>query len=331
MPSFPTPKKLSLALQGGGAHGAFSWGVLDRLLADKRIAIDAISATSGGAMTACILAQGLHTGGPEGAREALAAFWQKVSVAASLLPLRMNVVDKFLGHVGIDLSASSMALDYITKVFSPYQFNLFDINPLRSIVAEMVDFAVLQRSPLALHINATHARTGKCRIFTGADLTLEAVMASACLPYLFKTVEIDGEPYWDGSFSGCPALSPLIEHSGTRDILLVQVHPGYVEEVPTAAADILDRATELSFHCVLLQELKLLELRNQTSTTPVYLHRIEAQDMLASLGRASKLNAEWEFLTYLRDLGAQAAADWLDKHYDKIGKDSSADFSAIAA
>lgn len=331
-------KNVSLALQGGGTHSAFSWGVIDHLLTDERVHIEAISATSGGAMLAAVFAQGMQKGGPEAAREHLKTFWNKVSIASSLLPLRMNVMDKFLGHVGIDLSPSTMALDYITRIFSPYQFNLFDINPLRGIVEEMVDFGSLnKKSPVKLYINATHAQTGKPEIFDDTKLSLDAVMASCCLPYIFKTVQVNDEPYWDGSFSGAPALSPLVERSGTRDILLVQVHPGFVEDVPTAAADILDRATELSFHSVLLHELKTIELQNELADAgighykPVYIHCIDSQEMLTSLGRASKLNAEWDFLVYLHDLGVQAATDWLAANYDAIGKNSSADISAIAA
>lgn len=331
-------KHLSLALQGGGVHGAFSWGVIDQLLIDGRIAINAISATSGGAMMAVVMAQGLHEGGPEGARERLKQFWKKVSIASSMFPLRMQVVDKFLGNVGIDLSPSSIALDYITRIFSPYQFNLFDLNPLRGIVDEMVDFGMINRKcPVPLYINATHARTGKSVIFDDKHLSLDAVMASCCLPFIFKTVEVNGEPYWDGSFSGCPPLTPLTEKHHTSDLLLVQIHPSYVEEVPTAAADILDRATEMSFHSVLLHELKNIALTNQLIASgaldqkPVYIHRIESQEMLASMGRSSKLNADWDFLVYLHDLGVQAATDWLEEHYDTIGRSSSLDVSALAA
>lgn len=325
-------KSISLALQGGGAHGAYTWGVIDQLLLDGRIGIEAISSSSGGAMIAAVLAQGMLDGGNDSAREGLERFWRKVSIASNLMPLRMSVVDKFLGHVGIDLSPSSMALDYITKIFSPSQFNLFDINPLRGIMEELVDFDKLaKKSPIDLFINATHARTGKSKIFNTKEVSLDAVMASCCLPFVFKTVEVDGEPYWDGSFSGCPPLKPLADRDGTSDILLVQVHPSYVEEVPTAAADILDRATEIGFHAVLLQEIKLIELQNKTAKRPVYLHRIEAQEALAELGRASKLNADWDFLVHLHDLGVQAATDWLKTNFDKIGKGSSLDLSAMAA
>lgn len=323
----PAPtKKVALALQGGGTHGAFTWGVLDQLLLDGRLDIEAISATSGGAILAAITAQGLHDGGPEAAREALKTFWKKVSAAAALLPLRMKVVDQFLGTVGIDLTPQSMALDYITRIFSPQQFNLFDINPLRGIVEEMVDFSILNHeSPLKLFINATNARTGKSKVFEESNLSLDAVMASSCLPFVFKTVEVDGEAYWDGSFSASPALSPLA-NMGATDILLVQIHPSYVEDVPSTAADILDRATELSFHAVLQQELKTIDLYNRLiaagklDQAPVAIHTIESDAMLASLGRSSKLNADWDFLVYLHDLGVQAASDWIDKNYSSIGQ-----------
>jgi NTE family protein len=331
-------KPISLALQGGGSHGAFTWGVIDQLLADGRVRIEAVSAASGGAILGSILAQGLYNGSAEAARDLLKSFWRKVSIASTLMPLRINAVDKFLGNVGIDLSPSTLALDVITRMFSPYQFNLFDLNPLRGIVSELVDFPMLnKKSPMAIYVNATNAKTGKGKIFSHKELSLDVVMASACLPFVFKTVEIDGEPYWDGSFSGCPPLSPLTSREDISDIVLVQVHPSQVDEVPTTAADILDRTTELSFHSVLLHELKAIQTRNQLITTgkldeaPVHVHRIEAEEMLTNLGRASKLNTDWDFLMHLHDIGAQAAEDWLGQNYDKIGKDSSADFSALAA
>lgn len=338
----PSPKSgqksISIGLQGGGVHAAFSWGVIDQLLADGRLDVDAISATSSGAMMAAVMAQGMHDGGTEGAREALKTFWKKLSVVSTMLPLRMKVVDKFLGHVGLDLSPTTMALDVITRIFSPYQFNLFDINPLRGIVEELVDFSMLNKhSPIALYINATHARSGKGKIFEAPNLSLDAVMASGCLPYMFKTVEVDGEPYWEGSFSGCPALAPLVNNGHSTDLLLVQTHPAYVEEVPTHAADILDRATEMSFNAVLNLELKTIALYNEMieraklDQKPVLIHSIDAGDMLTSLGRSSKMNADWDFLVYLHDLGTQAASDWLEKNYALIGKSSSYDGDSKAA
>lgn len=313
------PKMITLALQGGGTHSAFSWGVLDRFLQEDRLEIEAISATSGGAMLACITAYGLACGGRDNARELLQRFFKKINIAASMLPV--HFADKMLGHVSIDLSASSMALDYITRIFSPAQFNLFDVNPIRSILEEMVDFDVLNttRAP-KLYINTTHAKTGESRLFTLGEITRDAVMASACLPFIFKTVEIDGEPYWDGSFSGCPRLSPLVNQCQSSDIVLVQIHPSQVDEVPTSAADILDRTTEMTFNSILNEEIKRIDLYNKMveqgsiQQRAIRIHRLEATDVLANLGRASKLNADWDFLMHLHDLGAQVAADWLQKH-----------------
>jgi NTE family protein len=309
--------KISLALQGGGTHGAFAWGTTDQLLLDERVDISAISATSGGAMMAVVLAQGMLENGREGAREALQSFWKKVSIASALLPLKMSAVDKFLANVGIDISPSTMALDYVTRVFSPYQFNLFDINPLRGIIDEMVDFRALhKKSPLPFYINATHAKTGERKIFDHTDVSLDAVMASSCLPYIFKTVMIDGEPYWDGSLSGCPPLAPLVENKHAGDIVLVQVHPRLIEDVPTASTDILDRMTEIGFNAVLDQEIKTIEQQKKS----IRIHRVEADETLVSLGRASKLNADWDFLVHLHDLGVQAATDWLDKIYSSAAR-----------
>jgi NTE family protein len=323
--SSPKSRPISLALQGGGAHAAFSWGVVDQLLSDDSIEIEAISATSAGAMLAAVIAQGMMDNGRDGAKDALVKFWRKVSIAAGLLPIRTNIVDKFLSNVGVDMSTTTIALDYFTKIFSPYQFNLFDINPLRGIVEEMVDFEALnKKSPIALYINATHARTGKGKIFDHTELSLDAVMASCCLPYIFKTVEIDGEPYWDGSFSGCPSLAPLLNNAGASEIVLVQVHPNYVEDVPTAATDILDRMMEISFSSALLHELKAIELYNtmiesgKVKQKPAAIHTIEAQDILLNLGRSSKLNAEWNFLMHLHDIGVQSATDWLEKDTKRV-------------
>ncbi|MDX1975277.1 MAG: patatin-like phospholipase family protein [Rickettsiales bacterium] len=315
-------RPIAFALQGGATHGAFTWGVLDRFLTDERVHIEAISASSSGAMMATVLAQGLLEGGKEGARERLQTLWKKLHIAAGMIPLRMQVVDKFLSHVGIDLSPSSMALDYITRIFSPSQFNLFDINPLRDIVDELVDFGELAASnTLALYINTTNAKTGESRIFSHKDISLAAVMASNCLPFLFKAVEIDDELYWDGSFSGCPPLMPLADHHAQADLLLVQVHAMSVDEVPSTATDILDRATEMGFNNILRKDIELLDWRNQMiyegklKATPTRLHRISAQDELASLGRASKLNTDWDFIMYLHDLGMQAANDWLENAF----------------
>ncbi len=322
MPGIP----ITLALQGGGSHGAFSWGAADQILADGRLRIQAITATSGGAMTAVVLASALTKDGPEAAREHMQTFWRKVSIAAGMLPFRTTVMDKMLGSVGLDLSPSSIALDYITRMFSPYQFNLFDLNPLRGIVEEMVDFEHLQQQKeIRLFINATEVKSGKARVFTNKDLTLEAVMASACLPFLFKTVMIDDEPYWDGGYSGNPALIPLLDSNVPRNVVLAQSAAITADEAPTRAADILDRATELSFANAFGQQMAAVEMHNRYNpSNALRVHVIESADLLASLGRASKLNADWEFLTYLHDLGVQATTDWLENYHSSIGKDGAA-------
>ncbi|MBV8938391.1 MAG: patatin-like phospholipase family protein [Alphaproteobacteria bacterium] len=314
--AYALPPSITLALQGGGAHGAFAWGTLDRLLAEERLRIEAITATSGGALVAAVLAQGMQRGGPKAARQQLEALWKKVSVAAGMLPFRTTLMDKLMSNVGLDLSPSSIALDYLTKLFSPYQFNMFDLNPLRAIVAEIIDFEALRRyDDIALYINTTHAQTGESRVFHNSEVTLDVLMASCCLPYLFKTVMIDGEPYWDGGFSGNPALYPLLSEKTPRDVLLIATVPFKVEEVPTKAVDILDRTTELSFHSALLQELRLVESHNASHPkAALTLHTIEAGEIINGLGHASKLNGDWDFLVYLHDLGAQAAEDFL-KNY----------------
>lgn len=307
-------KHVTLALQGGGAHGAFAWGAVDRLLHTNAIALEGITAASGGALSAVVLADGYVRGGPEEACRHLKAFWKKVSVAANMLPIRPQVVDKFLSDVGLDFAPGTMALDFITKLFSPYQFNLFDLNPLRGIVGEMVDFERLRaQKQIKLYINATHAKSGRSRVFREHEISLEAVMASCCLPYLFRTVEVDGEPYWDGGFSGSPALYPLLEGKKPQNVLLVATLPFAVDEVPTKAADILDRAAEVSFVASFHQELRLLEAHNAAHPqAEITVHAIEASDVMASLGRASKLSGDWDFLLYLYDLGVQAAQDWME-------------------
>lgn len=308
-------RRVTLALQGGGAHGAFAWGALDAILARGDVEIRAVTATSGGALTAAVLVDALTGGGsPREAREALATFWKKVSVAAGMLPFRPTAMDKFLSNVGIDLSPSSIALDYFTKLFSPYQFNLFDLNPFRAILEEMVDFDRLrEQTEIPLFINATAVKTGKSRIFTGQSLSVDAVMASSCLPYLFRAVTLNDEAYWDGGYSGNPSLYPVLDENLPRDVLLIRSSAPTSEDVPTRAADILDRATEISFESALLHEIRALEDHNREHPDrAVRLHIIEADELLAGLGRASKLNADADFLAYLHDLGAQAAADWAE-------------------
>jgi NTE family protein len=329
------PKTINLALQGGGAHGAFTWGVLDRLLEEAQLTIEAITATGAGAMNAVITAYGMQQGDSETARALLESFWRKISNAASLSPFHPTIVDKMMGNIKLDFSPGFIALDYITRLFSPAQLNLFDINPLRDVLDELVDFNELRVAlPLKIFINATNVRTGKLKIFYGNELTREKLLASACLPFIFKTVEIEDEYYWDGGFSGCPSISPLLHNCDSVDTVIVQINPLLTEEIPLKAPDIMDRVNEINFNASLINEIRCIELVNKlledgklenTSYRKIRFHMIEATDLLMTMGRSSKMNADWDFLNYLKDAGRQAANDWLDKHYDAINVLSSHD------
>ncbi len=306
-----TPLPIALALQGGAVHAAFAWGALETLLSTPRMSITSIAATSGGALQAVVLADGYARGGADMAREHLYAFWKKVSLSIQMLPLARNPLARFLGDVGVDFSPQTIALDYLTKLFSPYQFNLFDLNPLKGIIEEMVDFERINaRRELALYINTTHVKTGASRVFTNGQLSLSVVMASCCLPYFFKTVMIDGEGYWDGAYTGNPRLSPLLG-SKAKDIVLIQTVPPQAEEVPTLSPDIIDRVSEISFHTPLALEMSAI-----MASKTAHVHLIEANETLIAAGRASKLNGDWAFIQHLYDLGMQATQDWLrDAHY----------------
>jgi NTE family protein len=328
-------KALNLALQGGGAHGAFTWGVLDRILEEDKLAIDGISATSAGAMNAALLVYGMEMGGKQEARKLLENFWKRISQAAAMTPLQPSIFDKMMGMRDFTLSPTFAAMEFMTRLFSPYQLNVFDINPFRDLLDEMIDYKALrQAKSIKLFVNATNVLTGKVRVFKGSEMTLDMLLASSCLPFLFKTVEIDGAPYWDGSYSGNPALFPLVYDCSSKDILIVQVNPIHVQQVPISAHDILDRVNEISFNTTLMREVRAIafvsKLIQQGKVSEeeyrhIKVHVVEAEEIMAGLGHSSKFNADWEFLRHLKDVGRQAAEDWLHKHYDKIGRESSVD------
>lgn len=328
-------KSINLALQGGGAHGAFTWGVLDALLADDRIDFEAVTATSAGAVNGAVMIYGLIKGGREHARELLHDLWQRVAGASAMLPFKPHIMGNSLGNVGLQFSGPLLALDFMTRVFSPYEFNPFDLNPLRDIVDSLVKFDTIRKNKeIKFFVNATNARTGKAQIFKTPEMTRDMVLASACLPFLFKTVYVGGEPYWDGGYSGNPALYPLFYHCTSDDILLLGINPLEIDDVPVHASDILDRVNEISFNSSLSHEMRAIafvkKLLHQGKLShkdykDIRMHMIEATDMMMPLGRSSKLNTDWSFLTYLRDLGEQAAKDWLKKNYNWIGQRSTID------
>jgi NTE family protein len=328
---------VDLALQGGGAHGAFTWGALDRLLEEQWLKIDGISGTSAGAMNAAVLADGFAEGGAEGARAALESFWRKVADAARFSPLRRTPLDLLLGRWTLDNSPVFIAMDLMARVFSPYDLNPRGTNPLCDILADSIHFDRLTQGPIKLFVTATNLRTGQGRVFRNNEITPEVLLASACLPTLFHAVEIDGEAYWDGGYSGNPTITPLVRECRSQDTILVQINPVERAGTPRAARDILNRLNEVSFNAVLLKELRMIALLRQVADpgsgegalwAGMRIHRV-ASETMTDLGYSSKLNAEWDFLTMLRDEGRRAADTFLTQHRDNLGKRSTLDIDRL--
>jgi NTE family protein len=322
-------KKIDLGLQGGGAHGAFTWGVLDRLLSEERIQIEGISGTSAGAMNAVVVADGLAQGGREGARDALKRFWRAVSEAGKTSPIQRTWVDQMLGRWSLDYSPGYIAMDLMSRLVSPYEMNPLNINPLRDLVASLVDFdRVNHCESVKLFISATNVRTGRPHVFKSPDITVDTVMASACLPFVFQAVEIDGEAYWDGGFMGNPVLYPLIDETTARDLVIVQINPLIREGVPRTARDILNRINEIDFNSSLLKDIRAILMLKMLGAAPEHqderlrdlaIHRIHAEHDLADLGVSSKMNAEWAFLEHLHGIGRRAADRWISEHWEDLG------------
>jgi NTE family protein len=331
------PLPVDLGLQGGGAHGAFTWGVLDRLLEEPWLRFDGISGTSAGAMNAAVMADGLIEGGPEGARAALEKFWRRVAQAARFSPLRRGPLEILTGRWTLDYSPLFTAFDIAARVISPYDANPFGWNPLDRILADSVDFSRLVRAPCKLFVTATSVRTGRGRVFRNAELSPQVLLASACLPTLFQAVEIDGEAYWDGGYAGNPTMAPLVRECGSRDAILVQINPIERNGTPRSAREIQNRLNEVAFNATLIKELRGMALLKRVADpgrgesavwAEMRMHRI-ASDMMLELGYSSKLIAEWEFLCMLRDEGRRAASAFLDQHGADLGARSSLDLEAL--
>ena len=328
-------KMMNLALQGGGAHGAFAWGALDRLLEDERIGLDGVSATSAGAMNAAVLAFGLAAGGREGAKTALANFWRRVARSSVFSPLQPSLFDRLTHNHSLELSPAFMMFDLMTRVFSPYELNPLNNNPLRKILEDSVDFEKLRaESPVKLFLSATNVREGKVRVFKTEEITADVVMASACLPFLFQAVEIEGEPYWDGGYMGNPAIFPLIYNCESRDVAVVHINPIMRAETPKTARDILNRINEISFNSSLMREMRAISFVTRLIDDKtiadgrmkrMFVHSIEADEFMRKLGVSSKLNPDWEFLTHLRDVGRESAESWIEAHFDDLGERSTVD------
>jgi NTE family protein len=333
-------KTVNLALQGGGAHGAFTWGVLDKLFEDDRIWIQSISGTSAGAMNAVVAAQGMYDGGAVGARKALRKFWKDVSDAGRISPMKRTPVDLVLGQWSLDNSPGYLVMDLMNRLASPYDTNPFNYNPLRSLVEKHVDFGQVgvEEDGFSLFVSATDVETGRARIFRRGELSIDVILASACLPFMFQAVEIDGRHYWDGGYMGNPVLSPFAEHSPVDDIVIVQINPIVREGIPVTAREILNRVNEISFNASLLRDLRAIHEKNMlidsgeldaTRHRRMLVHMIEARKRMRPLGASSKLNTEWAFLEHLFDIGRDAAATWLSLHYDDIEKRETLNLDAM--
>jgi NTE family protein len=329
---------VDLALQGGGSHGAFTWGVLDRLLEETWLKIVAISGTSAGAMNAAVLADGWTAGGAEGAREALEQYWRRVSRAAAFSPLQRSPLDRLMGRWTLDTSPAYVFTDLMSRLFSPYDLPV-DYNPLRKVLTESIDFERLARSPIQLFITATRVRTGRGRIFRNAEITADVLLASACLPTMFRAIEIDGEPYWDGGYAGNPTLTPLVRESDAHDTILVQINPRERPEPPRTANEILNRLNEISFNSALMKELRMIALLRQVADpghgegarwAGMRTHSIWT-DKLADFGASSKLNAEWSFVSMLKEEGRRCADVFLAAHGEDLGQRSTADLDVLLA
>ncbi len=329
-------KKVSIALQGGGSHGAFTWGVLDRLLEVDELVADAMCGTSAGAVNAVTCAYGLHIGGPPKAKELLEQLWKKIAVSGSAF-LKPGLVDKYFGNGDIYNSPGYIWFNSISQFMSPYNFNPFNYNPLRDILNDLVDFEELHLySKKKLFICATNVKTNRARIFTNKEITVDAVLASTCLPFIFQAVEIAGEYYWDGGYMGNPPIFPLITNTNNRDVVLIKINSININSVPTTARDIADRVNEISFNSSLINEMKLIHYRNELlrngvlkvdnkNNREIFVHTISGYDALSQLSYSSKMNTSWEFLLQLKEKGREAADRWLEKDFKEVGVKSTFD------
>ncbi len=330
-------RKVNLALQGGGSHGAFTWGVLDRLLEEESLEIVGISGTSAGAMNAIALADGLSRGGPKAGRAALSAMWEAVGRMPGLAALCNP-----LGFGGFSLDSSPVYLffDLMSRVWSPYQLNPLNYHPVRDLLAESIDFEGIRRNEdIHVFLCATNVRTGRRKVFSNAELSVDAVLASACLPLSFQAVEIDGQAYWDGGYSGNPAIAPLFRETTVDDVILIGINPLTRPELPRTAGDIIDRINEITFSTALFLELEAIKYvlalpgrdhdDHPLKDRHPRLHEIHAEE-LREFGASSKVNNELRFLRHLHDIGRRIAAAWIDDHLDAVGKGSTLEATLAA-
>jgi len=329
-------KVVNLALQGGGSHGAFTWGVLDRLLEEQRLSFEGISATSAGAVNAVVLTDALAAGGREEARQALRRYWRSVAEASSRGMFIPSVFDKANPDYGLEHSPGYLFMESMTYFASPYQMNPLNFNPLRDLLANSIDFARIRRQQsIKLFISATNVETAKVKIFEGKDIGVDHVLASACLPLMMHAIEIGGQYYWDGSFTGNPALFPLLFNCDAADILMIHITPAERPGVPTTSPAIMNRMQEISFNNSLIREMRtiayltrLIDDGKVNGAKRTLVHLIEAEDLIRKLSWSSRLNGDWGFLTHLYEMGRARADKWLAANFDRIGVESTIDLYA---
>ncbi|MGH6789481.1 MAG: patatin-like phospholipase family protein [Pseudolabrys sp.] len=331
-----------MALQGGGALGALTWGVLDHLLEDGRLEIEGISGASAGAVNAILLADGLARGGPEEARKRLADFWRAASLGGNLPDVQRRAVDRLFSFWPIEDTPVGLWMQAMTRYLSPYDFNPLNINPLKDLIERFVDFnAVRAAKDLQLFVSATNVKSGQLHVFKREEMTAEMIVASACLPQMFRAVEIDGEPYWDGGYVGNPALYPLVGGTATENLLLVQINPLQRKQVPKTRDEIMARINEITFNSSLMSELRGITFVGQLidegklprgteagQYRRINVHRIALTGSTQTLDAASRLNTDYDFFEMLRNNGRRAARKFLDAHFDDIGVRSTLDFEA---
>jgi NTE family protein len=339
-----TPKRINLALQGGGAHGAFTWGVLEQILSDERLVVEGISGTSAGAVNAVMFADGMARGGREEAIKRLSDFWRSVSNNGNLPPLQRAVIERFMSFIPLEGTPMQAWFDMMSRYFSPYDFNPLNINPLKDLFERFVDFDALRAyNDLQLFISATNVQTGRVRIFRREKISAEAVMASACLPLLFRAVEIDGVPYWDGGYLANPVIFPFFGSTKTEDVIVVQINPLMRQATPTSANEIMNRINEITFNSSLLAEYRAIEFvarlidqgRLPRGTGPgqyrrVNVHRIVLDRFGTHLDASSKVSTDYGFFEQLYTNGKRTARRFLDDHFDDIGVRSTVDLRAEA-
>jgi NTE family protein len=339
-----TAKKINLALQGGGAHGAFTWGVLDSLLADPRVEIEGISGASAGAINAVMLADGLARGGPQEARKRLADVWRAVSSNGDLSDLERTVTNRLLSFVPYNGSPVQAWLDTLSRFWSPYEFNPLNINPLKDVVERFVDFDALRAcGGIKLFVSATNVFTGRLRIFPREKITARVIMASACLPMVFQAVEIDGIPYWDGGYMGNPAIFPFFRATDAEDVLIVAINPLERRQTPRTQNEILNRIDEITFNSSLIAEYRAIDFvarlidqgrlprgKGPGEYRRINVHRVALDSAFKELTADSKLDSDFSFFEMLRNGGQRAGADFLSKHFDDIGVRSTVDLAAEA-